>query len=256
MQFIYEHKEAFSLRDEIGQCPNIKVDIEVIDDSPFVVRHFPTQEKDKPIMDWQMERLLHLGILSKNSTSHTSPVMLITSKLTKDKRPIVDFRLLNTRILCRNTATPLLIDILQILGNSGTEILSCIDLKDAFHSLGLTDKAKVLCGILPYFGSTHYRYEVLPMGLSISHCKWMEYVKILLDSLDHKKNYIAIIDDLLVHSFRNAHLNRLASLFKAVIKHGLKISPKKCQLFMTKLTYLCNKFEIKKRENDHHPSQN
>ena len=46
-------------------------------------------------MDWQMKRLVSLGILYKNSTSDTSPVMLIIHKLTKDKRPIVDFRLLN-----------------------------------------------------------------------------------------------------------------------------------------------------------------
>ena len=44
-------------------------------------------------MDEQMERLVSLEILSKNSTSHTSPVMLITRKLTKDKRPVADFRL-------------------------------------------------------------------------------------------------------------------------------------------------------------------
>ena len=30
------------------------------------------------------------------------------------------------------------------------EVLSCVNLKDAFHSLGLTDKAKEFCGILPY----------------------------------------------------------------------------------------------------------
>ena len=40
-------------------------------------------------MDWQIEKLVILGILSKNITSHTSPVMLITHKLTKDKRPVV-----------------------------------------------------------------------------------------------------------------------------------------------------------------------
>ena len=114
MEMIYEHRPAFSLRDEIGQCPNITIDIDVIDKSPFFVRPFSINEKDKPIMDWQMERLVHLGILSKNSTSHTSPVMLITRKHNY-KRPIVDFRLLNTRILRRNTATPLLSDIFQIL---------------------------------------------------------------------------------------------------------------------------------------------
>ena len=66
-------------------------------------------------MDNQIERLVSLGILSKNSTGHTSPVMLITRKLTKDKRPIVDFRLLNTRIFRRNASIPLMSDVLSIL---------------------------------------------------------------------------------------------------------------------------------------------
>ena len=93
-------------------------------------------------MDEQMERLVFLGILSKNSTSHTSPVMLITRKLTKDKRPVVDFRLLNTRILRRNTSIPLMSDVLSILGNSECEVVSCVDIKDAYHSIRLTEKVK------------------------------------------------------------------------------------------------------------------
>ena len=97
--------------------------------------------------------------------------MLITRKIGADKRPVVDFRLLNTRVKRQNTATPLLRDIYQIFGDSQSDILTCVDLKDAFHSLKLTDKAKDFCGILPYFGSPHYRYEVMPMGLSISPCK-------------------------------------------------------------------------------------
>ena len=73
MEIILKYKKAFSLRDEIGECPNIKVDIDVIDDTPFFVRPFPISEEDKPIMDWQMQRLVSLGILSRNTTSHTSP---------------------------------------------------------------------------------------------------------------------------------------------------------------------------------------
>ena len=68
-------------------------------------------EEDKPLMDKQMERLVSLGILTKSRTSHTSPVMLITRKLTKDKRPVVDFRLLNTRMLRWNTSIPLMSDV-------------------------------------------------------------------------------------------------------------------------------------------------
>ena len=78
-----------------------------------------------------MERLVALGILSKNSTSHISPVMLLTHKLTNDKRPVVNFRLQNTRILCRNTYIPLMSDVLNILGNSDVEIIRCVDICDA-----------------------------------------------------------------------------------------------------------------------------
>ena len=131
MKLLLRYRDAFSLRDEIGECPNLEADIKVIDESPFFVRPFPISEGDKPFMDTQMERLVSLRILSKNSTSHTSPVMLITRKLTKDKRPVVDFRLLNTRILRRNTSIPLMSDVLSILGNSECEVVSYVDIKDA-----------------------------------------------------------------------------------------------------------------------------
>ena len=107
-----------------------------------IVRPFPIHEEDKPIMDKYMAKLVSLGILTKNNTTHTSPVMLVARKGTKNKRPVVDFRLLNTRIMRRNTATPFLRDIFKMLGRSKCEVLSCVDLKDAFHSLSLTDKAK------------------------------------------------------------------------------------------------------------------
>ena len=45
MTIIYEHKAAFSICDEIGQSPNIKIDLEVIDESSLFVRPFPISEK-------------------------------------------------------------------------------------------------------------------------------------------------------------------------------------------------------------------
>ena len=36
---IYEYREAFSLRDEIGTCPNIETDIDVTDKTLFLLDH-------------------------------------------------------------------------------------------------------------------------------------------------------------------------------------------------------------------------
>ena len=37
MEMLYEYKDVFSLRDEIGTCPNIEVNIEVMDSLPFFI---------------------------------------------------------------------------------------------------------------------------------------------------------------------------------------------------------------------------
>ena len=39
MDLLYRYKEAFSLRDEIGTCPNIEVEIDVTDKLPFLKDH-------------------------------------------------------------------------------------------------------------------------------------------------------------------------------------------------------------------------
>ena len=82
-EITFKYKKAFSLPDEIEECPNIITEIEVID--KFFVWPFQISNDDKPILDWQMKRLTSLGILSKTNKSHTSPVMLIIRKLTRDK---------------------------------------------------------------------------------------------------------------------------------------------------------------------------
>ena len=33
---LYEYRDAFSLRDEIGTCQNIEVEIDITDKSPFL----------------------------------------------------------------------------------------------------------------------------------------------------------------------------------------------------------------------------
>ena len=138
-------------------------------------------------------------------------------------------------------------DVLSILGNSECEVVSCIDIKDAYHSIKLTEKSKEYCGILPYFGSPIYRYEVLPMGIACASQIWMDYITLIMAELEQKSKYIAIMDDLLLHSIKVAHWKLLEQLFQSMCKNGLKLSPKKCQLFRTKLTYMGNEFVINKR---------
>ena len=98
MGMLYKYREVFNLRDEIGTSPNIKVEIDVTDKSPFFIRPYHIREEDKAFIDKEMKQLCYMGILKEGFSAYSSLVMLISRKLTKDKRVVTDFRYLNVRI--------------------------------------------------------------------------------------------------------------------------------------------------------------
>ena len=251
MAMLYKYKEAFSLRDEIGTHPNIEVEIEVTDKSPFFIRPYHVKEEDKAIMDKEMKRLCYMGILKEGFSAYSSLVMLINRKLTKDKRVVTDFRHLNVRIAKNNLAYPLVRDTFLVLGNLPCEVLSVLDLKDAFHSLRLSENLKKYCGILPYFGSSSYLYQRMPMGLNILPSIWQSYINAILGCLQSKKYCEAVMDDLILFTpSKESHINKLEDILSALLKNGLKILPKKCQLFKTSLQYMENEISIENKKVD------
>ena len=206
------------MRDEIGTCPNIKVEIDVTDNSPFFIRPFHAKEEDKAILDKEMKWLCYLGILKEGFLAYSSPVMLISQKVTQDKRVVMDFRHLNMRIAKNNLAYPLLKDTFTLLGGSKCEVLSVLDLKDAFHSLRLTESSKKYCGILPYFGSASYLYQRMPMGLNISPAVWQLYINAILSCLSSRKYCEAIMDDLLLFMpNKQMHFEKLIDLLRSIV---------------------------------------
>ena len=165
---MYKYKEAFSLRDEIATCPNIEVEIDIMDKSPFFIRPYHVKGEDKVWINKEMKQLCYLGILKEGFSAYSSPVMLISRKRTKDKRVVTDFRHLNLRMAKNNLAYPLLKDTFSVLGSSKCKVLPVLDLKDTFPSLRLSEHSKVYYGILSYFGSASYLYWSVPIGLHIS----------------------------------------------------------------------------------------
>ena len=57
IDMLYRYREAFSLRDEIGTCPNIEVEIDVTDKSPFFIRPYHVREGNKAYIDKEMKWL-------------------------------------------------------------------------------------------------------------------------------------------------------------------------------------------------------
>ena len=92
-------------------------------------------EEQKKVIQKEMDRLEHLGIIQKGLTRFSSPVVLVKWKKHNLYRVCSDFRILNEKLLKINHAFPIVRDCIEQLGRKCCHYLSTIDLRDAFHTL-------------------------------------------------------------------------------------------------------------------------
>ena len=87
------------------------------------------------------------------------------------------------------------------------------------------------------------------MGLNISPSIWQSYINAILNCLKSKKYCEANMDDLILFTpSKESHINKLEDILSALLKNGLKISSKKCQLFKTSLQYMGNEIFIENKK--------
>ena len=107
---------VFSRRDEIGTCPLIEVHLKLKDKTPLFVRPYPMREEQKKVIQKEMDRLEHLGIIQKGLTSYSSPFVLVKRKNQNLYKVCSDFRILNEKLLKINHPFLLARDCIEQLG--------------------------------------------------------------------------------------------------------------------------------------------
>ena len=150
LEKVEKFTDVFSLRDEIGTCPFIEVHLKLKDETPFFVRPYPMREEQKKVIQKEMDRLEHLGIICKGLTGYSSPVVFMKWKNQNLYQVCSDFCILNEKLVKINHAFPLVRDCIEQLGRKKCHYLSTIDLRDAFHTLHLALSSQKYCGITPY----------------------------------------------------------------------------------------------------------
>ena len=96
---VEQFTDVFSLRDKIGTCPFIEVHLKLKDKTPFFVRPYPMREEQKKVIQKEMDRLKHLGIICKGLTGYSSPVVLVKRKNQNLYQVCSDFRILNEKLV-------------------------------------------------------------------------------------------------------------------------------------------------------------
>ena len=206
------------------------------------------REEQKKVIQKEMDRLEHLGIIRKGLTGYSSPVVLMKWKNQNLYRVCSDFHILNEKLVKINHAFPLVRDCIEQLGRKKCHYLSTIDLRDTFHTLGLALSSQKYCSITPYYGSPTYHYLHMGRGMSVSPQIWQQFVDLVFqdDLIKCKQNFNVIMDDTFIHSTAKEHMDDLIDLFKVLRKYDLKLSPHKCQFFKKKIVYMGLEFQIQK----------
>ena len=73
----------------------------------YFIKQYYVKEEDETILDKEMKRLCDLDILKEGFSVYSSPVMLISRKVTNDKWIVTIFRQFNVRIVKGNLTYPL-----------------------------------------------------------------------------------------------------------------------------------------------------
>ena len=117
------------------------------------------QEKVKK----QIKIMKKHGIIRPSRSSFQSPLLPVIKKGGK-LRLCIDFRNFNTHVMNDSYPFPNINNILHNLGKR--KIFSCLDLKQGFHQIPLTEDGKALTAFVTPEGS--YEHNVLPMCLKDS----------------------------------------------------------------------------------------
>ena len=180
----------------------------------------------------ELDRLEEEGVLSRTGPSEWIAGSFIIPKKDGSVRWISDFRALNKAIKRKAYPIPRIGDILS--RRTGYKFLTKLDISMQYYTFELDDASKNLCVIATPFGL--YRYNRLPMGLSISPDAAQEIMERVLSAVNDIEIYI---DD--IACFSNSwddHLQLLDKVLTILQKHNFTINPRKCEWAVQETDFL------------------
>lgn len=217
----------------LGRTSLIEHDIDVGNAKPVKQRFYPVSPAVEKLMFEEIDRMLHLGVIEPSTSAWSSPMRLVikTSKV----RLCLDARKLNA--VTKKDAYPLpsIEGIFARLPKAN--LISKLDLKDAFWQIGLADEAKHLTAFtVP--GRPLYQFAVMPFGL----CNAPQTMCRLMDALipaDLRYCVFGYLDDLIIVSEDfSSHLATLVRIADQFRRANLTLNLSKSKFCVTEVKYL------------------
>ena len=202
---------------------------------PIASKPYRVNYKNREVIEEQVNEMLEKNIIQPSASPWSAPVVLVP-KPDGSLRFCVDYRKLNNVTVVENFPLPDIRQSLEIFGQKGAKIFSCLDLKCAYWQVELCPESAEKTAFITPDGL--WQFRVLPFGLSGAPMTFSRLMAEVLSGLLWKKCLVYLDDIILFSKDFPEHLEILREVFERLRKAGLKLAPNKCYIGRTKVKYL------------------
>ena len=181
----------------------------------------------------EVKKMLKDNIIEPSSSPWASPVVLVRKK-DGTLRYCIDYRKLNAVTIKDSYPLPRIDDSLDTLRRA--KYFSTLDLASGYWQIELSEDAKQKSAFCTTTGL--YQFRVMPFGLTNAPATFQRLMERVLAGLQWKICLVYIDDIIIFSSTIDDHLKQLNEVFSRLKAAGLKLKPKKCHLFKSKVQYL------------------
>ena len=193
-KLVEAYSDVFCLPDEAVATNNFYTqNINLTDNAPVFISNYKTIHTQGDEIQKQVNKMLRDNIIEPSVSSYNSPILLVLKKADSNKskqwRLVVDFRMLNKRVLADKFPLPRIDAILDQLGRA--KFFSVLDLQAGFHQISLDENYRKYTAFSTQSG--HYQFT----RLNISPNSFQRMMTIAMAGLTPDMAFV-YVDDIIV----------------------------------------------------------
>ena len=233
-ELLHKHCNVFAKdKFDLGYCDIVQHDINTGNAPPVreAPRRIPIHQKE--IEREEVKAMLKRGVIEESSSPWAANCVLVKKK-DGTYRHVLDFRRINQCIIPDSYALPKIDETLDRLSDSSW--YCSLDLQSGYWQLALDPKSRPKTAFHSSLGL--FQMKVLPMGLINSSACFSRVMEKILRGLVYE-TLVVYLDDILIFGKEfDQILNRIDTVFTRLGEAGLKLNPKKCDLFKREVAFL------------------